>query len=191
MLKFLLMSLLVVTLIACGKDNTNMTIEENTLGLIDANVESEETNLKTKAMFYDNTPGMGVKFDRAFENAPPMIPHTTQGFLPIKAKNNICLSCHMPDKAEEVGAVPLPETHFTKLRPDMINNNGILSMVPPDKLTVKKMEDFNFAYFNCTQCHAGQTRVTIDIKNLFTPEFRKEFDIERSNLIDKIEEGIK
>ena len=191
MLKYLLISIFVIMLVACGGNDEALPIEENRLGIIDSDVESEETNLKFKAKYGDNAPGNSLIIDRAFENAPPMIPHTTQGFLPIKIKNNICLSCHMPDKAEDVNAVPLPETHFTKLRPDMIDKGGVYEMVSEELLTVKKLENFNNEYFNCSQCHAPLTNVAVDIKNLFTPEFRKEFGLGKSDLIDRISEGVK
>lgn len=191
MLKYLLISIFVIMLVACSNNDEALPIDEDKLGIIDSDVESEETNLKTKAKYGDNIPGNSLTIDRAFENAPPMIPHTTQGFLPIKIKNNICLSCHMPDKAEEVNAIPLPETHFTKLRPDMIDKDGVYEMVSEELLTIKKLENFNNEYFNCTQCHVPLTNVAIDIKNLFTPEFREEFGLEKSDLIDRIAEGVK
>ena len=34
----------------------------------------------------------------------------------IKIDNNICMSCHMPDKAIETGAIPISHTHFFNLR---------------------------------------------------------------------------
>ena len=129
--------------------------------------------------------------NRSFENAPPLIPHTTAGFLPIKRKNNACLSCHLPENAKKVNARPLSKTHFTNIRPKLVLVNGIYQFPKEDGVKVQKLKKLNAAYFNCSQCHAPQTKVSIDIKNLFTPEFRKKHGIEESDLIDKVKEGIK
>ncbi len=38
--------------------------------------------------------GTSTKFARAYENAPPMIPHDIEGMLPITIDNNQCATCH-------------------------------------------------------------------------------------------------
>jgi len=177
---------------ACStKLKESQSIDEDQLGFITADVNSEETNLPKKAMIAEEAPGFSDKLDRSFENAPPLIPHTTSGFFPIKINSNICLSCHMPEKAKEIDGVPLPETHFINLRPMIIKEGGLLK-VPEDKaVNYKRLEDMNKAYFNCSQCHVPQTEVSAHIENLFTPEFRDEFGLNKSNLDTSLEEGIK
>lgn len=165
-------------------------IDEDQLGFIDADVDSEETNLKRKAEYEISIPGESQVIERAFENAPPMIPHTTVIFFPITIKNNICFSCHLPEKAEEVGAIPLPETHFTDLRPELDKKAGIYYTTFEGKIAISKTNNFDNAYFSCTQCHVPQAEVSIDIENLFTPEFRKIINRERSGLKDQLNEGI-
>ncbi len=188
---YLFIILLSLTIIACSSDNEEKVIDDAELGFIKADVESEQTNLKTKAKYLDNLPGTSIKLKRAFENAPPMIPHTVEGFLPIKAKNNICLSCHLPEKAKEVNSVPLPKTHFTELRPELVKKGGVYEMAPAEKLFKADMEHFNYSYFNCTQCHAPQARITVNIENLFTPEFRSKLSANKSDLNERIDEGVK
>ena len=39
--------------------------------------------------------GEAQRYERAFENAPPMIPHDLEGLMPITTDNNMCISCHM------------------------------------------------------------------------------------------------
>jgi nitrate reductase (cytochrome), electron transfer subunit len=191
MVKISILVLMLMLMVACGNDDGNsQEIDEDKLGFIEADVESEETNLKNKAVFVDYTPGTAPKFDRAFENAPPMIPHTTEGFFPIKVDNNICLSCHTPELAEDVGAIPMPETHFASLRPKLIKEGDKYVMPENSKVTVKELKEFNTAYFSCSQCHAPQADITVDIKNLFTPEFRAKLGKEKSNLKEKVKEGI-
>lgn len=178
-------------LVGCRHNKSTNYVEEDSLGFIDASVTSEETNLKQKADYISAQAGNSDKIYRSFENAPPLIPHTTQGFFPIKRENNICMSCHMPDKAETSGAVPLPETHFTNLRPKMVEVNGILTFKQDSIVSIHKLNEPSNAYFNCSQCHVPQTTVTVNINNLFTPEFREEFGLEKSDLRKRLNEGIK
>jgi len=185
----IVLSLLIVSCTSKTKEDKNL-IHEDKLGFIDASVESEETNLKNKAKFDDKTPGTGDKIERAFENAPPMIPHTTKGFFPIKVDNNICLSCHLPDKAKEVDAVPLPKSHFSNWRPQLKEKDGIYYFEDEQALVNQDLKQLNNAYFNCSQCHAPQAKVSVNIENRFTPEFRRKFGIEKSYLDSLIKEGI-
>ena len=182
-----------VLLISCSqnKKREKQLIDEDKLGFIDADVKSEETNLKSMAKYGEAIPGESDKIERAFENAPPMIPHTTENFFPITIKNNICFSCHLPEKAKEVKAIPLPETHFTSLRPEMEEKGGVYYTTFEGKLAVSVSKNFNNAYFNCSQCHVPQASVTVNIENLFTPEFRNAMGKERSALKDQLDEGIK
>jgi len=179
--------------ISCSqeKKQDKQLIDEDKLGLIDADVKSEETNLKSIAKYENAIPGESQKIERAFENAPPMIPHTTVNFFPITIKNNICFSCHLPEKAKEVNAVPLPETHFTVLRPEMKEKGGVYYTTFEGKLAISVSKNFNNAYFNCSQCHVPQAAVSVNIENLFTPGFRSALSRERSELQDRIDEGIK
>jgi cytochrome c-type protein NapB len=177
-------------LVACNQAKEKK-IDEAQLGFIDADLHSDETNFKMKANFNEDKPEVGVTIERSFENAPPMIPHTTAGFFPIKMDNNICLSCHMPDKVEESGAREISKTHFQTWRPQMDVKDGVYSNPKEDdKVYVKEVKDLNTAYYNCSQCHAPQADVSIDIKNLFTREFREQFGIKESNLQDNIGDGV-
>lgn len=184
--------LLIAIFISCSgrKGNDKKLVSETELGIIDAHVYSEETNLKRRAEIVDSRPGKSVKISRSFENAPPLIPHTTTGFFPIKINSNICLSCHVPDKAEEVGAIPMPEMHYTDLRTELELKEGKYHVADNTKPDAVKSVEMNNAYFNCSQCHVPQTNVRVDIENLFTPEFRSKFGLERSDLSNKINEGI-
>jgi len=188
--RFYILILFVALFVGCNHNKKNEFIDEDKLGIIDANVSSEETNLKTMAEYGDAKPGTAQKIDRAFENAPPLIPHTTSGFFPIKMDNNICLSCHMPDKIEASGAIALPATHFTDLRPKMVEIDGVLQFENENTIHIQELNAPNHAYFNCSQCHVPQTKVSVDIENLFTPEFREEHGIEKSSLKDRLTEGI-
>lgn len=165
-------------------------IDEDKLGFIDADVSSEETNLKKKAEYEITLPGESEVIERSFENAPPLIPHTTVNFFPITIKSNICFSCHLPDKAEEVGAISLPETHFTDLRPELGKKGGIYYTTFEGEIAKSNTNNFDNAYYNCSQCHVAQAEVSVDIENLFTADFRDALKRERSGLKDELDEGI-
>ena len=190
MRKIELIILILVILVSCADNKKKELIDDSKLGFIDASVKSEDTNLKRKARFMDETPGSGLTIERSFENAPPMIPHTTKGFFPIKIDNNICLSCHLPEFAEETGAIELPQTHFTYLRPQMKQDGETFYFENEEQLMKKELNKLNNSYFNCSQCHAPQADITVDIENLFTPEFRADRGLKRSNLGENIDEGI-
>jgi len=189
MVRNIIAVMLVVFSASCNQKKEK-SIDENTLGIIVADVKSEDTNLKEKAKFSDAQPGKAETFNRSFENAPPLIPHTVEGFLPIKIENNICLSCHMPDKVEKTGAVKIPKMHFTILRPALQKENGKYHFAEKDTLVREETDNLNNAFFNCTQCHVPQAKIRVDIKNLFTPEFREEFGLEKSTLEKQFEDGL-
>ncbi|MEZ0322858.1 MAG: nitrate reductase cytochrome c-type subunit [Hydrogenothermaceae bacterium] len=117
-------------------------------------------------------PGSSKKYKRAYENAPPQIPHSTEGLLPITKENNACLGCHMPEVAKTVKATPIPPTHFINFR------------------TGEKLNHLYQGRYNCTQCHAPQLDVQPLVKNNFKPEYRDPKAKEKSKLIENINEGV-
>ena len=187
--RILILCLLAFILNSCKQKPTD-AIHENKMGFIDASVSSEDTELPEMATYNDAVPGSAGVHERSFENAPPLIPHTTEGFFPITAEKNICQTCHMPDVASATGAVPISATHFMNLRPQPKLVDGKYVLPEDGELTKEKVGKLNAQYFNCNQCHVPQTKVSVDIENLFTPEFRETFGLNKSSLKDKIEEGI-
>ena len=186
--------LLVVVLFSCGQtENTQMKqqVSEDELGIITASVFSDNTLEKSFSDYPTSDPGESERIERAFENAPPMIPHNTEGFFPITIKNNICLTCHMPDLAVATGAIPLPETHFTSMRPNIVEVDGKYVVAEGSNLTrTKTPNTLSHAYFSCNQCHVPQANITVDIENLFTPQFRQLLNKEKSNLYENVGEGV-
>lgn len=136
--------------------------------------------------------GESEVIDRSFENAPPLIPHKVAGLLPISIDNNMCLRCHLPEKAGNFEAIPMPKTHFTSYRPMVIEMDGVYRVVAdPNQVVETDLDHFNGAMFNCSQCHVPQANVTVDIDNLFTPEFRNNSARTKSNLKDDMGEGVR
>ena len=152
------------------------TVSEDEIGLRTVPLYDEDDLELTKPLDYvGNEPGIeNEKYARAFENAPPMIPHSVEGLLPITASNNMCTSCHLPDVAEMVGAVPVPISHLYDLRNDK-DLGGELS----------------HARFNCSQCHAPQAKRDPLVQNRFNAAWRTKEGAGKSNLMDVLEDGVR
>jgi len=131
--------------------------------------------------------------ERSFENAPPLIPHTIKGMYKITPGENQCMMCHMPEKAGEKNAKPLPLTHFTDYRP-VIEEEGDLYVVQANENEVVAAttgKEINQAMFNCNQCHVPQAEIDPMVKNLFEADFRSATNKKGSTLSENIEEGVK
>ena len=172
--------------------NTAKAVDETTLGLIKSDVQSSDENLLGAMPQYSmQAPGTSERIERAFENAPPMIPHMTIGFFPITKQNNICLSCHMPDKVEVSGAVALPVSHFTDYRPSVKKKGQLYAVDAKEgEVVSKKLDKLSPSRYNCSQCHVPQANVTVDIKNNFERVFRQDSSKTSSNLDKNMNEGI-
>lgn len=103
--------------------------------------------------YSDKAPNKSGVLPRAYEGAPPQIPHTIGGLLPITADDNSCLSCH--DKPALMGkklkgmATSMPESHYTKVDGKWQRNNN---------------------RYVCTQCHVPQANVKELVGNTFKIE---------------------
>jgi cytochrome c-type protein NapB len=97
-------------------------------------------------------PGDGKVLPRPFGSAPPLIPHTVEGMLPITRADNGCMTCHAVDKPEPGGPVPIPASHYVDLR---------------NAPTVTRAEIAG-SRFVCTACHVPQADVKPLVANGFT-----------------------
>ncbi len=121
-------------------------------------------------------PGAAERLPRSFENAPPQIPHSIEGLVPITLTNNACLSCHDPKIAPSVGATPIPPTH---LKIDLFSKSENKQMVvDPSR-------------YNCTLCHVPQANVKPPVANVFQPDFRDPEALQHSTLFEQWNEGAK
>lgn len=102
-------------------------------------------------------PGQNKLLPRAYQGAPPQIPHDIGDFLPITAQMNACVACHsQPDlwgkKLDKGTPTPIPPSHYTDHR------NA------PDKVTDHLIN----ARFNCNQCHVPQANAPALVENTFS-----------------------
>ncbi len=99
--------------------------------------------------YRDNQPFTGQLLPRAYQGAPPQIPHDIQNFVPITRENNTCVGCHqqpaMIGKKTKGQPTPLPITHYVDA----------------------KASSLNMARYVCTQCHTPQANVKPLVGNTF------------------------
>ena len=190
----LLVSLTILVLLVAGCTNQTKEnwIEDENIDMSDDLLLSDESVLTDMPEYSKIRSGESEVIQRSFENAPPLIPHRVGGFLPIMIDDNKCLRCHMPDKAPEFKAIPLPETHFTSYRPSIVEEDGKYRVDALEGEVVEKdLKHFNGAFFNCSQCHVPQTNVTVEIPNVFDPDYRTNADKTKSNLKENMDEGVR
>ncbi|CAD7289170.1 nitrate reductase cytochrome c-type subunit [Campylobacter suis] len=154
-------------LVGCNTKNADLT-SFNQNDVFDDNITLVDVN-------WTATPaGESTKIDRAFENAPPLIPHDISDIIPITKDMNMCVTCHMPEVAEGVGATAIPKSHLYSIR--FQKSTG--SELSQDR-------------FSCTQCHVPQANVKPRVKNNFKADFRDESSSKSSNLLDVLNEGVR
>jgi cytochrome c-type protein NapB len=169
------------------------TISEESLGLRKKSLYNENTNVAPRKTSYGKSAaGSGYKIKRAFQDAPPMIPHDTTGMLPIKIGNNQCIGCHAPEVASGIGATPYPASHMTNFRPHSYAISG--KNTSSEKLahiSIKKENKLIGARFNCSQCHAPQSDTPLAVENKFEPQYNRKDGASRSSWNGKkLMEGI-
>jgi cytochrome c-type protein NapB len=188
---YLIAFVMLLTACDCNDKNADYIADED-IDMSDALIMGDESVLTDMPEYSKIRGGESEMIDRSFENAPPLIPHRVGGFLPIKVEDNKCLRCHMPEKAPEFKATPMPKTHFTSYRPAVLEEDGKYRVDAKEgEVTEKDLGHFNGAMFNCSQCHVPQAEVTVDIPNTFDPDYRQSSSKSQSNLKDKMGEGVR
>jgi cytochrome c-type protein NapB len=155
--------------LAQGKTKT-----EDELGIRHESLTDEGKVMPAHGEYGNAEPGKSKPLGRAFENSPPLIPHDLTGMLPIAETNNACLNCHMPEPAAALGATSMPKSHFF----DMDTGTDLKGNMDGKR-------------FNCMQCHVPQVNIPEAIKNTFKADFRSKKSKTSSNLLDRLNEGVK
>jgi len=180
------LGLLTATLLmtGCGGDAKPETVEseakavasvsEESLGLRKTDIYQEDDTTASKTEYRSASAGTSTKIKRAFQDAPPMIPHDVTDFLPITRTNNACVGCHAPDIAPAMGATPIPPSHYLDMRPRHICD-GVKFKKSIDntknETDVKRLTHLSQARFNCSQCHAPQSQGNPSVENLFEASY--------------------
>jgi len=159
-------------------------ITEASLGLRKTDLYSESGTSASKTEYRTADAGTSHKIVRAYQDAPPMIPHDVSGFLPITASNNACTGCHMPEVAPAMGATPIPPSHFLDMRPHHKFDGKIFSKTVDNyknETAVRKLTHLSKARFNCSQCHAPQSQGNLAVENTFEANYIKSDGASRSH----------
>lgn len=176
-------------------------VSEESLGLRKVDLYSENVVTPDETKYSKEYAGSGKTIARAFQDAPPMIPHDTEGMLPITIDNNQCVGCHMPEVAVGMNATPIPVSHFTNFRPktsidkngQVVKNGKVITNTSSEKManvTIKKMDTLAGARFNCSLCHAPQSEGQL-VGNTFSPEFTSKDGASKSSWQgSKLTEGL-
>ncbi len=174
----------------------NAGVDETELGMRKAEVYTEDNAAPDGTNYHKEAPGTSKKFERAYVNAPPMIPHDISDLGEIDKNNNACLGCHMPEVAKDMGATPIPKSHFTNFRPHVESDaDDNFKSESNDQIIKKDLHGQLWqGRFNCTQCHAPQTQGKLRVESNFKPDYtdkKGQHHKNKSYLIDEIEAGVK
>ncbi|TLP37067.1 nitrate reductase cytochrome c-type subunit [Arcobacter arenosus] len=160
-------------LFVAGCAAAQQTVSEESLGLRKVDLYSENTVTPEETKYSQAVAGTSTKIVRAFQDAPPMIPHSTEGMLPITVDNNQCVSCHTPGVAETLNALPYPKSHMTNFRPThKFDGKKFEKSIDnmKNEIAISEMQTLAGARFNCSQCHAPQSEGQL-VENTFQAEY--------------------
>ena len=104
-----------------------------------------------RVVFTDAAPGGNDRLARAYDGAPPLIPHSLDGFVPITSSENACLLCHQTGSTDPADPPQAPRSHLIDFRraPDVVR------------------ETVAGARWNCTACHVMQSDALVLVENQF------------------------
>lgn len=96
-------------------------------------------------------PGESTLLSRFWAGAPPLVPHSLDGLIPITREDNMCLFCHANGSTDPADPPQVPTSHRTDYRraPDVVR------------------EEIAGARWNCTACHVMQTDAPALVGNTY------------------------
>jgi len=167
-----------------SKTKVAQSVTEASLGLRKTDLYTEDSTTASKTEYRTAQAMSSSKIKRAFQDAPPMIPHDTVGMLPIKIEDNRCISCHMPEMASGMGATPIPVSHFTDFRPKHKVQNGTFKKAVDNyknEVSIVQYDTLQGSRFNCSLCHAPQSQGNLAVENTFEATFTSKDGASRSS----------
>ena len=156
--------------------NTKNVIYEDSIGLRKVDLLSEDKAAPDETKYGTSQPMSGYKIERAYQNAPPMIPHDVEGMLEITPDNNMCVGCHDVSVAESMTATPIPKSHYIDFRPKhKLERDNFVKSVDnmKNEVSIKPIETISNARFNCTACHAPQSTGGLAVENTFKANYTR------------------
>ena len=156
--------------------NTKNVIDDESIGLRKVDLLSEEKAAPDETKYGTSQPMSGYKIERAYQNAPPMIPHDVEGMLEITPQNNMCIGCHDVSVAESMTATPIPKSHYIDFRPKhKLTGEKFEKSIDnmKNEVSIKPIETISHSRFNCTACHAPQSTGELAVENTFKANFTR------------------
>lgn len=178
---------------ASGLKSEKKLISEESLGLRKTDLYSENSKTVGEKTNYGKKPaGASKEFNRAYQDAPPMIPHDIEGMLPITINNNQCITCHVDSAPYDKTIPSVPVSHMIDFRPKTsiardgkITKNGKeidnTSSEELKNVSIKKEGKLIGARFNCSQCHAPQSQDKPLVKNNFKANYTTKDGMHKSH----------
>ena len=163
--------------------NTKNVIDDDSIGLRKVDLLSEEKAAPDETKYGTTQPMSGYKIERAYQNAPPMIPHDVEGLMEITPDNNACIGCHEAAVAPSMNATPIPKSHYINFRPkDKLEGDNFIKGADnmKNEVSIKPIDTISSARFNCTACHAPQSTGELAVENTFKPTYTRKDGKEKS-----------
>ncbi len=148
MKKIIIFAAILLFAAGCGRENAN-PISDRDISYRAASLTSTPP-VEPKAAYSSKPPGAAPILPRAYNGAPPQIPHSIAGMPEITPGNNVCFNCHNRKSAKLFGATPIPESHYT------------------DNRTGEKLPVLYKGRFNCVMCHVVQSDAKPLVGNSFS-----------------------
>ena len=102
-------------------------------------------------VFAGDTPGSNQRVPRTYVGAPPVIPHSLDGLVPITREDNLCVLCHNSGSIDKTNPPQVPTSH----RIDWRGAPGVVR------------DSVAGARWNCTACHVAQSTSPALVPNTF------------------------
>ncbi len=178
----LTLAITLATSILMAANNTK-SIDEDSIGLRKVELLSEDKAAPSETKYGTSAPMSGYKIERAYQNAPPMIPHDVEGLMEITPDNNACIGCHEAAVAPSMNATPIPKSHYINFRPkDKLEGDNFVKGADnmKNEVSIKPIDTISSARFNCTACHAPQSTGELAVENTFKPTYTRKDGKEKS-----------
>ena len=126
------------------------SISDWQLGLAKAPVSED----RAPALFAygEQAPGESQRLPRPFDGAPPLIPHSIDGLVPVTREENTCVMCHAAGEPVPDGPPHAPPSHFVDWR----NAPNVAG------------EEIAGSRWVCTSCHVPQSDSPALVGNSFS-----------------------
>lgn len=158
--------------IAC--DKKEKAVSDSDIGLRKTTVENENSVVLLGDVNYTGVQaGESLVIERSFENAPPLVSHTMEEYLPITKDMNACLTCHVKELAADMNTKPAPASHYFDFQANKSSGDTV-----------------SFERFNCDQCHVAQTDAKPLIANKFQAVFTNQALKTSSDFMDTARQGV-